>query len=138
MQIVKNERIQFKNGQDILENTIKNSSLVLDTFLTQIEETISEYRNFELLQHVVTKEQDETYQFRSRITLTNKHFDAIYSIVEQNDVKLINDMIRRDDDVIERIDIKDHRVEGQSEKDQLEDQEPDDESQSKSRDRLEK
>ena len=62
--------------------------------------------NFRLLKHVITKANDETFQFHKQVSLAINNIEAIYSQIQCQDIEYINWLILSEEDLINRSDVK--------------------------------
>ena len=70
---------------------------MIEAFFQEIEKYVFAFKNFDLYQEVLTKEGDESFQFKNNKMIANKTFEAIFTNFDTKDfIKLIQMMKKRD------------------------------------------
>lgn len=77
--------------------------MIINTYLREVEKHVFGLRNFQILQHVVTKVKDETYQFRSMVKIANKNIMSIFCKINVEDIEYMINFIIRNRQLVYRI-----------------------------------
>ena len=74
----------------------------MDYFMKNIEENVFQMRNFELFQHVIVNEKNETFLFRNQVELANKNLLKFCDNFEISDYNKLVKLIKQPDKLINR------------------------------------
>ena len=79
--------------------------MIIDSFLSQIEKYVFGRKNFELFYEVLTKEKDESFQFRNMIDIANQNIENMFSKFDNVDFKRMAEFCIKQDGMVIRKEI---------------------------------
>lgn len=88
-------KIQTKKAKKIFRKKYgENSCIFSDLFLGIIESMVSQYRNFDLFQYILTKENDKNEKFKNMLRISSANIDLVFKAYDIGKIPKLCEMVQ--------------------------------------------